>query len=301
MHYFFSYDYQVDTNKICKYLLENTKSTKLMLNSHVKLISYDREDPDFKNSVTYIKNMKEYKKSYDYVVLTFPLTKTIKKQNFWLDILYRDFLDYEMNSLNTYIIDGKLNKNFFHTSKYSNRFIKMYSNDIGSSIKSIKTNLPIRYRTNGMGRVLYSVVLSNDEETHAKEKLYLDKIFKKGYQLLLKETIQTVPMFKKVKYTHTPFPNIIIDGIRRQRVFYLTGLEWLECSKESICISARNISYLIAKKELTKESYSQIIKSNSKKFNPNYLMNNNLAYFGFFSSFIALYFIKNTLNKFYYN
>jgi hypothetical protein len=241
------------------------------------------------NTITYVRNFKTIKKSYDYIILTFPLTKSIKKENFWLEILYRDFLDYELNHLNMFIVKGKLKKRLFSSSFASKEMVKLYSNDSTSHIKSIKANLPVKSRHATNEKVLYSVVLSN--EASKSYTNYLDKLFKKKYRLIKKFMTSNVPLYKKVKYTHTPFPEIVIDG-RRNRVFYLNGMEWLDSSKESNCISARNISYLIAKRELNKSSYREITKSNSKKFNSIYIFE-NMAYLAIFSGLFFWCIIRN--------
>ncbi len=63
----------------------------------------------------------------------------------------------------------------------------------------------------------------------------------------------SVPLYKKVRYSHTPFPQVLIDGVDRSRIAYLKNYEWLiGGSKEFTCMSARNIALIISKKELGK-------------------------------------------------
>ena len=72
-----------------------------------------------------------------------------------------------------------------------------------------------------------------------------------GYKIIKKLPAYTMPLYKKVRFSQSPFPPVVIDSEDRSRIFYLKSQEWfLGGSKESSCMSARNIALLIAKKEL---------------------------------------------------
>lgn len=91
-----------------------------------------------------------------------------------------------------------------------------------------------------------------------------DSCFEPDYLIVKKFQSSCTPLYKKVRYSHTPFPQIVIDGAARSRVFYLNGLEWLESSKETNCIAARNIAILIAKRELSRESMKNSLNLTEK-------------------------------------
>jgi hypothetical protein len=236
---FFQYGQKVQDGQkqITRHFIENFKTSRVLLNRHVKSISYDTNLPDVKNKIVYVyeNNLKEFTKTYDYVIITFPLTKDIKTKNFSLDILYRDFLDCEMNHLYNYLVDGMLT--FVSSSSIkSNRLFNLFTQDKKLKVQSIQTHLPINCDKNlkyDTAPLLYSV--SSIKKINSK---VLDCLFAKGYTVIKRMQTNFVPLYKKVKYSHTPFPQVVIDG-HRSRVFYLNGLEWLESSKEINCISAR--------------------------------------------------------------
>ena len=101
-----------------------------------------------------------------------------------------------------------------------------------------------------------------------------------------------MPLYKKVKYSHTPFPQVILDEEKRSRIYYLSSQEWfIGGSKESNCMSARNIALLIAKKELGENFlYNSRYKTNQifkfKIFN--YTLINNLLRFPYMKNFYII-------------
>lgn len=286
--YFFSHQDKYDINAITKKLLNNLNYTRVFLNTHVKLVKYGTKKPNRKNSLVFETINKEKRKSYDYIIIAFPLTKSISKQNFKLDILYRDFLDCEMNSLNEYIIDGNL---LITSPNMKHKLINIYSENPEHSFKSIRTNYPIKKPIHSFfNLILYSVISSNELST-----TQLDKLFEKGYTIVGKLTSYVVPLYKKVRYSHTPFPEIIIDEEKRSRIYYLKSQEWLiGGSKESNCMSARNIALLIAKKELGNNFYRKSSKKSFFNFNCKkiqYLI--NLPLFHNFFYYISLFFMSS--------
>jgi hypothetical protein len=213
----------------------------------------------YKSTVSYkTKNGKCLNKSFDYVIIAFPLTKSLRKQSsFSLDILYRDYLNCEMNTLNAYIVDGTLS---LFKNKYSNTLINLHTNDEKSfKFQSIRTCLPINYPSTSSDSKIYLVLSSNSDIT----KISLDKVFT-NFKLIKQTQINVGPLYKKVTYCHLPFPQLIIDG-NRSRIYYLNSIEWIESSQETKMINARNIAMLIAKKEISKGEFSRAISA-CKKF-----------------------------------
>ena len=286
--YFFSHQDKYDVNAITKKLLNNLNCTRVFLNSHVKLIKYGSKKPNRKNSLVFETLTKEKRKSYDYIIIAFPLTKNLSKQNFNLDILYRDFLDCEMNSLNEYVIDGNL---LMTSPNMKNKLINIYSENPEHCFRSIRMNYPIKKPINSFfDLILYSVISSKELTTK-----HFDKLFEKGYKIVGKLSTHVVPLYKKVRYSHTPFPQVIIDNEKRSRIYYLNSQEWLiGGSKESNCMSARNIALLIAKKELGSHFYNKTWKKSFFNFNCKKLQNLiNLPLFHNFFYYISLLFTSN--------
>ena len=192
-------------------------------------------------TVTYFKNNKQIKKSYDYVIVTFPLTKNIKDQNFTLDLFYRDFLDCEMFNMYQYLIDGELIA--ILKSDNPNKQLNLHTIDPKFKFQSIRSLKPLNSNINS--KTLYGVY--STENLIEKD---FEKVFLNGYKVIDRVLLYSVPLYKKVRYSHTPFPNVIIDEESRSRIYYLNSLEWLFGSKETKCLSARNIALLISQKEL---------------------------------------------------
>ncbi len=261
--------------QICNFLLDECHNSisHLYLRSHVKLIGYDENNTEKKNTITFLRKktgnkVREVKKSYDYVILTFPLVKNIQKQqNFTLEILYRDFLDCELNTALVYVIDGRLKDNSYIRNMIKNLDnISLHTNDCRFQFQSIRS-LKLSKDSHTQSFYLINSFKDLNRET-------FDSIFDPDYKIIAKKKINLGPVNKKVRYSHTAFPQIILDGKRRSRVFYLNSLEWLDCSKEMNILSARNIAFLIGKKELG----NQIVKENNLKINgSNHLLNRSIS------------------------
>jgi hypothetical protein len=247
-------------------MLSKCKTVKVHLDTHVKFIGYGRENTSEKNIVTFEKNKKEKRKNYDYSIITFPLTKDIKDQHFWLDILYRDFLDCEMKTFNASIINGNLSLCFSNLIHHDERSNQIYVQQVDSN----KRIVSIAQQTKNEKHVKNDKQVTNTFykflSTEPLNNSFLNKFFEEGFEKINEFQLKPLPLYKKVRYTHTPFPQIVIDGTKRSRVYYLNSFEWLECSKESCFISARNISYLIAKKEMNKNLFEKCLNSTEKFF-----------------------------------
>jgi hypothetical protein len=286
-----------EENKIAKYLISECKSARLFLNTRVKSVNYHNKSPDKKNRIKFEHMGREATKVYDYVIITFPLTKDLKRvYDFSLDILYRDHLDCEVNYTNSCIIKGKISRAFLKDKKLTN--IQMNVND--SKFLTIKALVPrnCQIKNNLMKEkieqdidtfpILYSVVSS---EEVLNERAFRN-LFLKNYCLIGKISWYSKPLYKKVKYSHTPFPQVIIDGEKRARILYLNGIEWLCSSKETLCISARNIALLIGKKEIKKDVFMSI---QTKKYADEFFLNNfkMILSFSIFTSIGLIFFYQN--------
>lgn len=237
------------------------------------------------------KNLKEIKKTYDYVIIAFPLTKNIQEQNFNLDIFYKDFLDCQMNNLNAYLIDGTFS---LFANEYSSKKINLHAKDASFRFQTIRSHSPTNTMNTSKSidcnkNMIYSVITA--QELNSGD---LGKIFS-NFKLIKKLRLSTSPFYKKVRYSYTAFPKIIIDGVKRSRIYYLNGLEWLESSKEINCMAGRNIALLIARKELTKSDYDGIIERSFKYTKTNFYFKsyrNVLSYAVFSGLFIAFVLFK---------
>ncbi len=254
-------------------MLSKCKTVKVHFDTHVKFIGYGRENSYEKNIVTFERNKKEKRKNYDYSIITFPLTKDIKNQNFWLDILYRDFLDCEMKTFNAAIVNGNLSMCVSNLDKLDTEHSnQIYVQQIDSNRKIVSLSRQKNYteqmKSDEQGATTFYKFLS----TESLNNSFLNYYFQEGFEKINEFQLKPLPLYKKVRYTHTPFPQIVIDGTKRSRVYYLNSFEWLECSKESCFISARNISFLIAKKEMNKNLFDRCL-NNIEKFSPNSTLN----------------------------
>jgi hypothetical protein len=171
---FFRYNYVYDVPQITKKMIENSKYSRLYLNTHVKSVKYSTKRPDIKNSLTFLRNGKELKKTFDYVIICFPLTRDLQKQNFHLDILYRDYLNCQISCLYEYVVDGKLTLKIPGMNK--EKLINLYTDDPKYSFKTIRAKVPYRKPDHAFfDLILYSVVsLCELSETN------FDTIFERG-------------------------------------------------------------------------------------------------------------------------
>ncbi len=163
-----------DLHKITKKLISISSKTRLFLNTHVKSVKYSGKNPNTRNNLTYVRKGKEKKKSYDYTIISFPLTKELSKENFQLDILYRDYLDCQINLVKEYIIDGSLKLKI--SCGLKNKLVNLQTSDPKYKFKVIRSNLPFKKPQNSyIDLVLYSVI--SFEQLNESN---LDQIFEKG-------------------------------------------------------------------------------------------------------------------------
>lgn len=153
---FFRYNFIFDVPRITKQIIANSRHSRLYLNSHVKSLKYSTKRPNLKNTLIYLRNGKEKKKTFDYVIICFPLTRDIQKHNFHLDILYRDYLDCQLNCLNEYLIDGTLS---LKIPDGNNKLVSLYTDDPKYNFRSIRAKVPCKKPDHVFFElVLYSVV-----------------------------------------------------------------------------------------------------------------------------------------------
>jgi hypothetical protein len=233
---------------------------RLYLNTHVKRVGYHEKNPSLMNKLVYLRkpscktNLKprEITKSYDHTVITFPLVRNTEKTqtNFDLDILYRDFMNCELHSVYSYIVEGKLSCKFLNEASFTKNkdLVNFHTMDPLLKFQAIKTLTPTTQNpSKNHSPNLFAINSSHKDLSEAE----LNSIFERGFMIVDKKMTTPGPVNKKFQYSHTAFPQIILDGKRRSRIFYLNSLEWLESSREMGVISARNIALQIAKKELS--------------------------------------------------
>ena len=290
INYFFRRQNKYNLTKISTELLSNCKRTRLFLNTNVKIIKYSDKRPNTKTTLVFQRSGKERIKSYDYIVIAFPLTKNLKKQSCSLDILYRDFLDCELNSVFEYLVDG--NVSFMLPTK-ADKLIHFYFDDPTCKFKLIRAHLPMKKPSH----VFFDLVLYSVFSTEPLDEASFDKLFDKGYKVIDKLSSYEVPLYKKVRYSHTPFPQIIIDEEKRSRIFYLNSQEWLlGGSKECSCRDACNIALLIAKKELGQSFFKSHKSHNATQMSADFDKKNMLRSW-FKNSFVYFLFNCNEMIK----
>jgi len=196
--------------------------------------------------------------------------------------------------MSEYVIDGSLKLNFPGLVK--NKLVNLQTFDPKYKFRAVRSYLPFKKPENCfVDLILYSVISfeklneSNFDQIFEKGK-YSKKYFKKQFSVLnfLKgykvvatlDNTYSAPLYKKVRYSHTPFPQVLIDGVDRSRIVYLKNYEWLiGGSKESTCMSARNIALLISKKELGKNFVHKTSYKPNKLLN---LIRNDITSFSFY-------------------
>ena len=239
----------------------------LFLNCKVVSIGMCKNDEKMlKNTLIYQKDGFEYEKSYDYVVIAFPLHKN--NHPLLTDFNYTDHANLEMKQKQMYYVRGDLNLNWIPKCI---KTIKLVSTDPTSKFLSIETysNCEDKY---------YKVALQSGER--------LESIFTTHEIIKMVKFEDAYPDYKKIEETQknsqtesrrkrdTPlkpqaneitstYPRVCIDSLERSRVFYLNSIEWLLSSNEMKCISARNIALLISRNE--NNLLNNVIYASSKR------------------------------------
>ena len=209
-----------------------------------------------KTTITYISNNVECTKSYDYVVLAFPLTKNL--DNFTLGFDF-DPKNYEMQLTKAYFIEG--NVSLFPNIPLDRRN-ELICCDDSLDFRSVSVQLPCDYTDKADSKLwlddkkkLYKVFSKVDLDEKVLRKIFFD-----DYKIVKKIDWYAYPKYE-VLSNDQHFPPVIIDSKERSRVYYLNSFEWSASCMEMSCISARNIALLISKQE---QSVEKTLKSNTK-------------------------------------
>ena len=248
--------------KIPEKLLEKS-GAKVLKNTCIKSISKSTDNPESKNTIVYqTSDCKEIiDDSFDYVIVGFPIYNGVLGDDFKLDFdTHTDFDNYEMQRTNTYFINGIV-KLFPDTLPKTKR-IDLHSVDPAIPYRCVCVNLPCDYNQAedsdlylGPGAKLFKIFAEVD-----LTKKDFDNIFEEGYEIVKEMPWLAYPKYHEDQPTIKIIPDIILDSEERQRVFYLNAMEWTSSCMEISCISARNISLLVANKE------KQLKDKKSKKF-----------------------------------
>jgi prenylcysteine oxidase/farnesylcysteine lyase len=214
-------------------------------------------------TVTYVQNGVENSKTYDYVVIAFPMTKNL--DNFELDFGF-DYSKYQMQLTKTYFIEGNV---CLYPEIPLNRRVELIGCDDGIDFRSVSVQLPCDYNQKvdsklwlDDGKKLYKVFSRINLDDGV-----LRKIFRDDYKIKKEIDWYAYPKYDVLSSDGTKpieFPPVIIDSNERSRVFYLNSMEWSASCMETSCISARNIALLISNKEQTIEKTRKMNKKFKK-------------------------------------
>lgn len=136
----------------------------------------------------------------------------------------------------------------------TDRKIDLHSVDPKVPYNSIRLHLPCDYDESKdtdlftvNGPKLYKI-----DSNQALEVVQFDEIFQPGYAIL-KEKKWTAAYPKFNEHGHDNLvTDLVLDGKERERVYYLNSMEWAFSGMEMSCVSAKNVSLLIAERESVK-------------------------------------------------
>ena len=240
----------IDNRKLCETIVESCKLVRLKLNCQVKLVAINDRQTLISNKLKYELNGQLLEEQYDYVVIAFPLIKdAIKDNSFYLDILNKNYLNFEMSFMNSYLVNGRATPRFMRVS--SDVHLMAICLDSSKVIVEI-----MRHSEEKCHRISLLCWLNG---LRSEDEKALDCLFEPDYQVIDRVEMDRQPLFAhKTRRALLGFPQIVIDDTKRSRIYHLNSFEWIfgSMSKECNCIAARNISLLIGQKELTKPSSS---------------------------------------------
>ncbi len=284
-------------------LLESSKA-RVLLNTKVKLV---RKNPEnrLKNQVVYLNENDEEMcdNDFDYVLIGFPITKGTINENFQIESdKLQQFDDLEMNITFTYIIYGKFK---LFTELPNNKRIQALGIDPELPVRSISVILPCNFSKKSDHRLYLNAnepKLFKIFAARQLEKEDLENIFENDYKLITLMPWAAYPKYKTSTKMKT-LPDIILDDKQSASIYYLNALEWASSCMEISCISARNVSLLIAQKE-QQQQQPQLKTARRKRFfthsdlQTDYFFEKKLHKIcGLFTFFSILAFLYN----FYYN
>lgn len=240
-----------EANKSVPIKLLEKSGALIKLNTKVRRISPDTNQPNTKNTLTYETNDDGLvTESFDYVLIAFPIyNDVLTSDNFTLDFdSASQFKALEMQQTNTYFVYGHLK--MFPTLPAC-KGIELFSVDPYMPCRSIATQQPCDF----------SPKVDKDKFVKNSSKLYkifsdknlvdikeFEKIFDSDYSIVKFLPWLAYPKYES-KIDFKRAPKIVLDNEDRSRVFYLNALEWCSSCMEMACISARNASILILDKE----------------------------------------------------
>lgn len=221
----------------------------LLKDTRVKSISKNMDNPE-KNVIVYetSENQEVIVDNFDYVLVGLPIYNGVLGADFSLDFeTNTEFDAFKMQRTNTYFISGTCK--LFPNLPIQKRN-QLLSVDPSFPYRTCCVQLPCDYdqkRDSELflsdGPKLYKVFSEVDLSTSDFEKM-----FEAGYEL-----VKEMPWLAYPKYQENTvlkqMPDIVLDSETRQRVYYLNAMEWSSSCMEISCISARNVSLLIANKE----------------------------------------------------
>lgn len=238
----------------------------VMKETRVKSISKNLDNPE-KNMVVYetVDNQEVVADNFDYVLVGLPVYNGVLGADFNLDFESNTEFDaFKMQRTNTYFISGtcKLFPNLPATKRN-----QLLSVDPKFPYRTCCVQLPCDYERKKDstlflkdGPKLYKVFSEVNLSTSDFEKM-----FETGYEL-----VEEMPWLAYPKYQENTdlkqMPDIVLDSETRQRVYYLNAMEWSSSCMEISCISARNVSLLIAQKEKELASGKKLKKFFNSKF-----------------------------------
>jgi prenylcysteine oxidase/farnesylcysteine lyase len=235
-------------NKQVPIELLKLSGAKLMLNTAVRSITKDPNEPNTKNLVTYksVDSDELVEEIFDYVIICFPLYKNVINEHYFkLDFdSSSQFDNLEMQLTNTYFIYGKVK---LFNNLPINKYIQLHSVDPTIPYRTICVNLPCDYSNiddkdlfKKDGHQVYKIFAEQDLNSEV-----FDKIFESDYKLL-----DHMPWLAYPKYSDNESSlDVVLDTIERSRVYYTNSFEWTSSCMEICSIGSRNVSNFIAKKE----------------------------------------------------
>lgn len=236
------------SNKQVARKLVEKSAAKLLFDTTVREICRDCDKPNEKNRLMYeTSDGMQHEDVFDYVVICFP----IYKEN-----IHTFKLDFETAEKFRYVNMQLTVANFvFGTVKLFDGLptdlrLQLFSVDPDIEYRSMAVQLPCDYSDKTdkdlfvkSSNKLYKV-FSNRELDQAT----FEKLFERGFQV-----VRTYPWMAYPKYEETidfkQLPGVVLDSDERSRVLYLNAIEWSSSCMELSCISARNISNLLAVRE----------------------------------------------------
>ncbi len=281
-------------NKMIPIKLIEKSEASIKFKTRIKSIGKSLESPDSKNTIIYQnENGEEFTdSSFDYVLIAFPIYNGIIGDDFKLELeCQTEFSDCKMQRTNTYFINGILR---IFTDLPQDKRLELHSVDPTILYRSICVQLPCDYDQKNDSKLF----LDKSAKLYKifSEKIMVasdfDKIFEPHYEIITEMPWLAYPKYN-TSCTSKSIPDIVLDGEKRERIYYLNSMEWSSSCMEISCISARNVALLIAQKEkdfletkkLKKFFSKKILKDLAINIERNPILHISCAVFAIFSVF----------------